>query len=298
MSTAHPTLRAIALALVVALLPASPTGAQSTGQDEALVRLALALIERDKEAAKQEKAARKQAQAAQNRGMELYKKGRRDETEQYLRERDVWGSVAESLSRERQTIQEIVTRAQYGLSRRQRMEVILTAGNQASRLQQYNAAVDSRETMARVRLDVAKYKGAAPNLIALIERELAVYPLARAALAQQQATLDRYLSVLGAASVGELQQRQQAQLAEQRRKYQERERAIRRSEEYLAALALALGLVTAIVLILKSPTSTEEDRQRARQQLNALKDAEKNRCLALGGIFFDGGDFSVGTCSK
>lgn len=111
--------------------------------------------------------------------------------------------------------------------------------------------------------------------------------------------LDQFLMAVGAPSVSEIQRRHQVALAtEKRRRELQRELENQQAKEFVEKLILAIGVVTALTLILKSPTTTVTEKDTARERLKELKNRVKTECTLRGGVFFDEGDLGVGTCSK
>lgn len=87
-------------------------------------------------------------------------------------------------------------------------------------------------------------------------------------------------------------------LEKEKSKLRRLERERERAREYTAKLIIAFGAVVALAQIIKSPDPTPTQKSEAEERLRALNDQAKTNCIFRGGIFFEGGSYSVGTCSK
>jgi hypothetical protein len=158
----------------------------------------------------------------------------------------------------------------------------------------YIGLLNERETSAKVRFEVAKYKSEGKERVALIQLELGLYQQTRTMRDQEWAVIDKYLAVTQAPSMSELERKPQARQQARRESQQDAEKEIQRANEYVKGLVLALGVVAAAQIILNSPTSpVKGDQGREMLKSNARTD-----CISRGGIFLDGGELSIGTCTK
>jgi len=288
----------LALAL---LLSATPARARSQQGGEPFAQLLSHAKERDKVLAKRQKELSKRLFGVSGDIMKTYRKWRKKEeqglrdafADAYAREGDAFIMLEKTIGRERNIIERIFQTDRYTESDRGRIKRSMDSASHAAALKRYNDEASRKAAEARVRLEGAQAKGAPPELLELIRREVAAYRSVFAALDEEEMMLDRYLAVYGGPSVSEIQKRQ-----EERGNYRRLARERARAREYAAGLIVGLGVLAALVLILKSPDSTPAEVEYAKRRMSELKEQQRADCTFRGGVFLDGGPYSVGTCSK
>lgn len=288
------------------LVSATPARAQSQHGDDPFARLLKLAKERDKVLAKRQKELNKRLFGVSNDIMKTYRKWRKPEeqglrnavADAYAREGDAFVMLERTIGRERGIIERIFQTDRHTESDRSRIRGSMRSGSHAAALKRHNEEASRKAAEARLRLEGAQSKGAPPEVVELVRRELVAYQSVFTALDEEEEMLDRYLALYGGTSVGEIQKKQEERAEAERSKYRRLARERERASEYAAALIVGLGVLAALLLILKSPDSTPAEVEYAKQRMNELKEQQRTACTHRGGIFFDGGPYAIGTCSK
>jgi hypothetical protein len=290
--------RTTAVVLALALILPAPSVARAQDNNDSLAQLAKAAKKRDKEASKQLKAVREQMQAAWDKARQADAQNLYEELVMHHNEIRALKAVEDGLESERKVLARVMDAGRGwvpDLRSLQRYGEL----DRAIQIQRLKAELSRAVRMSRFKIEVAKQQGTKKDVIASVERELAAYGQALEVMQQEETMLDRFFVSLGAPSVSEIQRRHEAAVAaDKRRRALQRELEDQQAREFVEKLILSLGIVAALILILKSPTATAAEKDNARERLKELKDRAKTECNLRRGVFFDEGDLGVGTCSK
>jgi hypothetical protein len=93
----------------------------------------------------------------------------------------------------------------------------------------YIGLLNENEASAKVRFEVAKYKGEGKEKINLLQQELGIYQQTRFVREQERSVIYQYLAVAQAPSMSELQKEQQARQEARRENEREAEKEIQRA---------------------------------------------------------------------
>lgn len=296
--TTMPT-RMMAGLLALMLVAAAPARSQTNDRDAAFAVLLKSVKEREKVLAKRQKEIRKRLFKVSDDITKARNKGLSEDAAAYAREGDAFVMLKDSIERERDVISDILSVERYGhTSSGDGIGRGMFTANRAASLKRFHDEATRKGIAARVRLEVAQSNGAEVEQLALVRREVAAYEQVFGSLDQEEELLDKYLAIFGGTSVKQIQKNQQAALEASYDRYRRLERERERAREYAAQLAVTVGVVAALVLILKSSDSTPAQIDYARSMMKDLNDQARTACAFRGGMFFEGGPYSVGTCSK
>lgn len=292
--------RVLAGFLALTLAAAAPAQTHTNDQAAAFALLMKWARERDKALAKQQKELHKRLFKVSGDISKARNKGRGEDAAAYAREGDAFIMLKHSVERERDVIGDMLTFERYGDSDRDGGSIgrAMLFAMRATNLKRYDDEARRKRDEARARLEGAQAKGAGAEQLALILRELAVYKQVFASLGREEELLDKYLAIYGKTTVKRIQENEQRAVEASRERYRRLDRQRERAAEEAARFAVGVAIVAALVLILKSPDSTPAQVDYARSMMKDLNDQARTACAFRGGTFFEGGSYSVGTCSK